>query len=151
MGDARAVDLASMTPRQAADRLFERVMRTLSAGDTAQARAFLPMALAAYQRVPELDIDAHYHLGTLHLFAEDPIAARAEADTILAADPNHLFGLFVAAQAEKMQGNSAVARDLYQRFLEAYPTEAQRALSEYQAHQLALEGMRAEAAAFTAE
>ena len=151
MGDARAVDLASMTPHQAAERLFNRVMRALSAGDTAQARTFVPMALAAYQRVPDLDIDARYHLGTLHLLAEDPTAARAEADTILTADPNHLFGLFVAAQAEQAQGDQAAARELYQRFLEVYPAEAQRGLAEYQAHQSALDGMRADAEVFAAQ
>ncbi len=145
-GDPRAVDLASMTPREAADRLFDRVMRTLSQGDSAGARQFVPMALAAYERAGQPDTDARYHLGALHMVGGNPVAARAQADTILASNPQHLFGLFTAAQAEQDQGNTAEARALYRRFLDAYDTEVARGLPEYQAHQVALPGMRAEAA-----
>lgn len=140
-----AVDLSSMTPREAADRLFNRVMQSVSAGDTAQARTFLPMAIAAYQRVPELDTDGHYHLAVLHLVGSNAQAARAEANAILARDPQHLFGLFTAAQAEQAMGNAARARELYERFLAAYDTEVQRELPEYQHHQQALGPMREEA------
>ncbi len=148
--DAQAVDLSSMTPREAADRLFDRIMRSVSAGDTAQARAFLPMAFGAYERVGELDADARYHLGVLHLLAGEPASARAEADAILAADPTHLFGLFTAAQAERDLGNTESARNHYRRFLEVYAAEIERNLPEYQAHMPALPQMRAEAQAFAA-
>jgi tetratricopeptide (TPR) repeat protein len=144
-GDPRNIDLASMTPREAADRLFDRVMRSISTGDTAQARTFLPMALGAYERVPELDADARYHLGTLHLLAGDPRAARAQADTMLTATPNHLFGLFVAAKAAQEQGNAQQATTLYQRFLDAYDAEVASKLPEYEAHAPALPQMRTEA------
>ncbi len=147
-GDARSVDLASMTPREQADRLFDRVMRDASSGDSAQARAFLPMALAAYDRVDPLDADARYHLGVLELLGGDPAAARAQADTILTADPTHLFGLYVAAGAEQARGNRAEAQNLYQRLLDSYATETARNLPEYQAHQPALPGMRAAAQQF---
>lgn len=145
-GDARAVDLSSMTPRQAADRLFERVMRLVEGGDTAQARTFLPMALAAYDRVEEVDADARYHLAVLHLFGGDPAAARAQADSILAGTPTHLFGLYTAARAEQDLGNSAAAQALYQQFLDVYDAEVAAARSEYQAHEPAMPGMRQEAA-----
>lgn len=144
------VDLASMSPREAADRLFDRVMRTVSTGDSAQARMFLPMALDAYRMAGDLDADARYHLGVLHLLNGDPAAARAEADAVLSTDPSHLFGLFVAAQAEQDLGNPDAARTLYRRFQEVYPTEVERSLPEYQAHMQALPGMRAEAQAFIA-
>ncbi|HEX2092131.1 MAG TPA: zinc ribbon domain-containing protein [Longimicrobiaceae bacterium] len=144
-GNPGAVDLSSMTPREAADRLFNRVMQSASAGDTAQARSFLPMAIAAYGRVPELDTDGHYHLAVLHLVGGDTQAARAEANAILARDPQHLFGLFTAAQAERAMGNQARARELFQRFLDAYDTESQRELPEYRDHAQALGPMRQEA------
>ncbi len=147
-GDPGAVDLASMSPREAADRLFDRIMRSVSMADTAQARAFLPMAFGAYERVPELDNDARYHLGVLHLINDDPAAARAQADTILAAEPAHLFGLFTAAQAARNAGNTQEAGVLFQRFLDNYATEIGRDLPEYEAHQRAFPEMRAEAQAF---
>jgi hypothetical protein len=146
-GDPGAVDLSSMTPEEAADRLFDRVMRLASAGDSAQARTFVPMALGAYERVGELNDDARYHVGVLHLLGGDAAAARAQADTILASEPNHLLALFTAAQAEQARGNGAAARELFQRFLDAYPREIARDLPEYQAHAAALPEMRAQAQA----
>lgn len=145
-GDARSVDIASMTPRERADRLFDRVMRNLSQGDSTGARQFVPMALAAYDMAGQPDTDARYHIGALHMVAGDPAAARAQADTILASNPRHLFGLFTAAQAEQERGNTEEVRALYRRFLDAYDAEIARGLPEYQAHQPALPGMRAEAA-----
>ena len=42
-------DLASMTPREQFDRLYNRVMQASEQGDTATANRFSPMALQAYQ------------------------------------------------------------------------------------------------------
>lgn len=144
-GNPAGVDLSSMTPREAADRLFNRVMQSVSSGDTAQARTFLPMAIAAYGRVGQLDTDGRYHLAVLHLANNDPQSARAEANAILAVEPRHLFGLITAAEAETKLGNRARARDLYQRFLSSFETERTRDLLEYRDHQQALEPMRQEA------
>lgn len=144
-GDPSRVDLASMTPREAADRLFNRVMQNVSSGDTAQARQFLPMALMAYQRVPDIDLDGRYHLAVLQLVNNDPQSARAQADTILAAEANHLYGLFTAAQAEQAMGNQSAARDLFQRFLANFDTEVDRDRPEYRDHAQVLPAMREEA------
>jgi hypothetical protein len=145
VGDPSQVDIASMTPRERADRLYDRVMRLASAGDSAQARTFLPMALAAYQMVPEIDADARYHLGVLALMAGDAAGARAQADTLLAASPDHLFGLYNAAEAERLRGNEAAARQLLQRFLAVYDEEVAKGLPEYSDHAPALDAMRQEA------
>jgi hypothetical protein len=144
-GGPGGIDLASMSAREAADRLFDRIMRSAAAGDSAEARRFVPMGLGAYERVEEMDLDAHYHVGVLQLLAGDAAAARAAADVILAAEPNHLFGLFTAAQAAQMLGREAEARSFFQRFLDRYPTEIVRDLQEYSAHAPALPEMRAEA------
>jgi hypothetical protein len=140
------VDLASMTPREAADRLFNRVMQYVSEGDTAQARQFLPMALAAYERAGELDRDGHYHVAVLQLVNENPRVARAHADTILSDEPNHLFGLATAAQAERAMGNQGEAEAFYRRLLEVYDEEAARSLPEYDDHRAVIPAVRAEAA-----
>jgi hypothetical protein len=144
-GGAAAVDLASMTPREAADRLFNRVMTAVSEGDTAEAERFVPMAVQAYGMAGPLDSDGRYHLAALHLVARDWGAARAQADTILASDERHLFGLFTAAKAAEGAGDAAGAQALFRRFLEAYPTQAGRDLPEYRDHQQGLPAMRQEA------
>lgn len=148
VGDARAVDLASMTPREAADRLFNRVMENVSAGDSAQATQFLPMAIAAYRRVPSLDVDGRYHLAVLHLASSDAAAAGAQADSIRAADPDHLFGLYAAARAARDAGDADAARARYREFLDRYDAQLQRQLPEYADHAAAMPGMKAEAEAF---
>ena len=139
-----AVDLASMSPRERADRLFNRVMEELSNGNAEQARFFVPMAVQAYGMVPERNNDLHYHLGELYLVEGNPDAARAQADTILAAEPGHLLGLFGAAQAEKDR-NPAAAAALFQRFLDGYAEQMGRDLPEYREHIQGLPAMRAEA------
>jgi Double zinc ribbon len=144
-GNPAAVDLSQMTPREAADRLFNRVMTAAGSGDTAQAQRFMPMAILAYQRVDSLDADGRYHLAALHLVAHDYAAARAQADTILAGSPTHLFGLFSAAEAEWGRGNTAAARALYQRFIRAYDAEVAKRLPEYEEHSQGLPAMRAQA------
>ena len=146
-GDARSVDLASMTPRERADNLFNRVMQNVSSGDSTQARFFMPMAIAAYEDVPELDADGHYHMAVLHLAAGDPAAARARADSILADAPEHLFGLFTAAQAEQALGNTGAARALYARFNESFDAEMALGRAEYGEHQAVMPMMRQEASA----
>lgn len=144
-GDASSVDLSTMSPREQADALFNRVMQNVSAGDSTQARFFLPMAISAYGAVPELDADGHYHVAVLHLAGGDPAAARASADSILAIAPNHLFGLFTAAQAEQGLGNTAAARELYSRFSDSFDAEVALGRTEYSEHEAVMPMMREEA------
>jgi tetratricopeptide (TPR) repeat protein len=103
------------------------------------------MAISAYEQVEELDQDGHYHLGVLHLVNGDPAAAKREADTILARDPDHLFGLFTAAQAEQGLGRTEEARSFFSRFLERYDAERARNLPEYMEHDRAFPAMLEEA------
>lgn len=143
--DPSQVDLSSMTPRERADRLFNRVMEGMSGGDTTRIGFFTDMAIQAYAAVPERNADLYYHLGELYRVKGDVDGARAQADTILAMDPNHLFGLFGAATTEQARGNDAQARAFYQRFLDGYAAQVARNLPEYQEHQQGLPAMRAAA------
>lgn len=143
--DPASVDLSSMSPRERADRLFNRVMEGMSGGDTTRIAFFTDMAIQAYGMVPERNADLHYHLGELYRVKGDMDAARAQADSIIAADPQHLFGLFGAANAEQTRGNTAEAKALFQRFLDGYAAQIARDLPEYREHQQGLPAMRAEA------
>jgi len=138
-----APDISQMTPRERADRLFNRVMQATSTGDSAQARTFAPMAIAAYGMLPERSSDDHYHVAALQIVAGDPAAARAHADTVLQANANHLLALFTAGEAEQARGNAAEARRMLSRFLAAYPEESVRQdVPEYRDHAQALPIMR---------
>jgi hypothetical protein len=141
-GPASAVDLASMSPREAADRLYNRVMTSVSAGDTASALGFLDMAITAYQQVSPLDADAHYHLALLHGVAGDPEGVRREAEAILALRGTHLFGLGTLLELERSAGNAARARALAERILEVYAAERAAGLREYEEHELAVRAMQ---------
>ncbi|MGH7457788.1 MAG: zinc-ribbon domain-containing protein [Longimicrobiaceae bacterium] len=143
-GDAGSVDLSRMSAEEAAERLFNRVMDHATSSDTAEVRAFLPMAIAAHQRVPAAERDAYlrYHHAVLLQLAGDPGTALAQADTILAAHPYHLFGLFVAGESAEMMGDYAGARASYRAFLDAYPDQIASVRPEYQRHRSGLERMR---------
>jgi hypothetical protein len=133
------------TPREQADRLFNRIMTEQENGDTAQAKFFVPMAVQAYQMAGELDADGLYHLSLLHNIGGDGAAALQTAERILATSPNHLLALSAAAQAARTSDNSAAAREYYQRFIGAYDAESKTTKPEYQDHSNMLPQLRAEA------
>lgn len=137
------------TPREQADRLFDRIMTAAAGGDTIEARRFTPMAISAYGMASPLDADGLYHLAAVHLVAGDPASARATAEQILARNANHLLGLAVAGEAALQGGDSAAAGDYYARLLAAYDEEAARGLPEYEAHARSLPEFRAAAQRIT--
>jgi len=145
LGPAPQVDLSSMTPREAADRLFDRVMRAASAGDLAQVQQFLPMAVAAYERAEPLDLDGRFHLAVLLTEGLRNEEALAVAEEGLAEDENHLLLLAAAADAAGQLGDTAKARTYYERLLARWDDEVARDLEEYQAHQGLLPNIKEQA------
>ena len=135
------VDLGSMSPRQAADRLFDRVMREDEAGNEAQAQQFATMAIQAYGMLPpaEIDLDARFHLGLLNLVLDDPDAADQEADLMLAVDSQHLLALSLKARAAGLRGDTAAQQAAYTMFLDALPAGLTAGNPEYAMHDNMLE------------
>lgn len=127
-------DISSMTPIEAADRLFERVMTATSAGDSAQAQAFLPMAIAAYQRARPLNLDGLFHLSMLNRTAMNLEAALDAALEILEQDPDHLLGLAAAAEAAIELGEPDEAEKHYRHLLDVYDEQMALQREEYIAH-----------------
>jgi len=144
-GTGTLPDIANMTPREAADRLFDRVMRADAAGDANEAQTFLPMAIAAHDRARPLDLDGLFHLALLHQTGADHAAAMAIAGEILARDPDYLLGLAVAAESSAAVGDSAAALDYHNRFLDAYDAQLALKLEEYEIHTPTLDAARASA------
>ncbi|HEX6133961.1 MAG TPA: zinc-ribbon domain-containing protein [Longimicrobiales bacterium] len=130
------------TPRENADRLFERVMTAHERGDTAEALRFAPMAVQAYDMAAPLDDDGLFHLATIHVVAGNYDAARTTAERILTGSPDHLLGLAVAGEAAELANDAAAARSYYRRFLDAYDSEMARGLPEYQNHARTLPELR---------
>ena len=143
-------DLSTMTPREAADRLFNRVMTYVSQGDSASAQAFLPMAISAYDQARPLDHDGLFHLSLLNRTAMNLEDALANAEEVLEEDPSHLLALTAAAEAAADLGRADEAAGYYRRVLDAYEAEMARGLPEYADHSVFLQSVRGEAEAFLA-
>jgi Double zinc ribbon len=122
------------TPREQADRLFNRIMQERSAGNEEQAKFFVPMATQAYQASAPLDDDGLYHLSLIQAVGGDFAASAATANSILRNSPNHLLGLAALAEADTGAGDSAGARQAWQRFLDHLAEEKAKDLEEYRDH-----------------
>jgi len=135
-------DLSQMSPREAFNRLFTRVMTASEQGDTAQANRFMPMALMAYRNLPEVDIDARYDVALIHLHAGDIAAARALADTIQAERSKHLFGFVLRAAIARFDGKPDAAKAAYRQYLAVADEELRANRPEYDAHRSMLDSFR---------
>jgi len=147
----RPPDLSSMTPREAADRLYNRVMRAVAVDDSTEAGTFLPMAIAAFELAEPLDTDGKFHVVLLQLTGQFNAEALEGAEEILSEHPNHLLGLAMAGDASLALGDSASARGYYGRWLDAYETETSKDLLEYRDHSTMFPEMQAKAEALGRE
>ena len=131
-----------MSPRQAADRLFNRVMAASENGDTAEALQFAPMAIQAYDNLGTLDNDARYHVALLHITAGDIKNARVQVDMLRLSSPNHLLAFMLEHQITERGGNKDSAAQAYKAFLAAYDAEIAMGREEYQDHMKTIERFR---------
>ncbi|MFW6039669.1 MAG: hypothetical protein ACOC9N_01165 [Gemmatimonadota bacterium] len=134
--DPGSVDLSDMSGREAADRLFDRAMRTAASGDTANARFFARMGLQAYEGVPptEVDADARFHVGMLALLAGDRDAARSAADAILSDVPGHLLGWILRGRVAEAAGDDGALAEARDGFRAAFDAERGAGRSGYDEH-----------------
>jgi hypothetical protein len=128
------VDLSQLTPRDAADRLFNRVMQANEMGIRDTAVMFATMAVQAYGMLDAIDDDARFHLGLIQLVAGNPDAALAQADTIAANTPTHLFAAMLRADAARAAGDSAAARRAEDTYLQNFDAELAAARPGYEHH-----------------
>ncbi|NJD18931.1 MAG: hypothetical protein FIA95_06565 [Gemmatimonadetes bacterium] len=108
-------------------------MRTISAGDTAGALGFQPMAVQAFEMVGALDLDGMFHLALLQQLT-DPAAALATAKRMLESEPDHVLGLGMAGEASSAMGDQEAARGYFEHLLRVYDVQFARSLVEYDAH-----------------
>ncbi|HEV8445824.1 MAG TPA: zinc ribbon domain-containing protein [Gemmatimonadaceae bacterium] len=128
-------DLSSMTPEDAAARLYDRVMSLHERGRADSVQIFAPMAMQAYEMLGKLNLDQRYDLGRIAAVAGDSATARAQADTILAQHPNHLLGLILAGNAARMRHDAAAEKSFHDKLVAAAPAERAKQLTEYTTHE----------------
>lgn len=119
-GMISADELASMPPREAADRLFDRAMREHEGGGD-RGEFFGQMAIDAYLGLPpgELDADARFHVGLLQLMLGNPEGARSESEALLSENPRQLYGLLLGSRAAAIGGDAEGAAAYLQRLRDA--------------------------------
>lgn len=135
-------DLSRMSPREAADRLFNRVMTASESGNTEEALRFAPMAIQAYDRVGTLDNDARYHVALLHLTVNNSKNARVQIDLLRKSVPKHLLAYMLEHQIAEHSGTQDSAARAIKDFLAAYDTEIAAGRAEYQDHLNSIERFR---------
>lgn len=143
---ARAPDISSMSPRERANRLYDRIMSLHEQGKTDSVQFMaLNMFIPQLRSMEPLDAHLRYDLGRVAEVAGAVDVAMAQADTILRAHPNHLLGLILASRAARMNGDETAALAFDRRVLAAERTERAKQLEEYTAHAADIDSALAEA------
>jgi len=134
-----------MTPRERADRLFDRIMTAAEQGDSSQMRFFRPMAIQAYGMLGAPNPHIRYDVGMIHAVTGDGAAALAQADSIERAEPTNLLASLIRGTVATMRGDSAALRRTYQTFLDRYDRENALGRDGYVQHATAINAFRDEA------
>src|SRR5689334_15545488 len=131
----RAPDISNMSPQERADRLYNRVMTLATEGETDSVQFFAPMALIAYRDLAPFNADERYDMGRIGEVAGALPFAKAQADSILLANPNHLLGLILEARLATIAGDSAELHSYERRLISAEKAEKAANRDEYTRHQ----------------
>ncbi|HET9635044.1 MAG TPA: zinc ribbon domain-containing protein [Gemmatimonadaceae bacterium] len=131
----RAPDISSMSPQERADRLYNRVMTLATEGKVDSVQFFAPMALIAYRDLAPFNADERYDMGRIGEVAGALPFAKAQADSILLANPNHLLGLILEARLATIAGDTTQLRAYERRLLAAEKPELATKRDEYTRHQ----------------
>jgi hypothetical protein len=131
----RAPDISSMSPQERADRLYNRVMTLATEGKVDSVQFFAPMALIAYRDLAPFNADERYDMGRIGEVAGALPFAKAQADSILLANPNHLLGLILEARLATITGDTTQLRAYERRLLAAEKRELANKREEYTRHQ----------------
>jgi hypothetical protein len=127
----RAPDISNLSPQERADRLY--TLATEGKADSVQ--FFAPMAVQSYLLLSPLNADQRYDLGRIGEVAGALPLAKAQADSILLANPNHLLGLILEARLATIAGDTAQLHSYERRLIAAEKSETARKREEYLRHQ----------------
>jgi hypothetical protein len=131
----RAPDISNLSPQERADRLYNKMMTLATEGKADSVQFFAPMALTAYQMLAPLNADQRYDMGRIGEVVGALPLAKAQADSILVANPNHLLGLILEARLATIAGDTAQLHSYERRLIAAEKSETARKREEYLRHQ----------------
>lgn len=131
----RGPDIANMSPQERADRLFDKVMTLVTEGKSDSVQFFAPMAIVSFEALQPLDAHRRFDLGLIAVVSGDAELARAQADTILAAQPTHLLGLILGMRAAGLQRDTTARADFARRLSASLVSERAKRLQEYIDHE----------------
>lgn len=135
-------DLSAMSPREAADRLFNRVMMAEEQGNADEVAQFAPMAAAAYDRLEDLDPDALYHVGLIHTAQGDAESAWNAVERLRTIVPGHLLASLLEHRLAMGQNDSKRAERAVERFKADYDEEIKIDRLEYRDHRRSIDQFR---------
>jgi hypothetical protein len=144
-GGGAAPNIANMSPSERASRLYVRVMEYAEAGKVDSVATFAPMVLAAHEMIPNISPDERYHFGRVAEVVGAADIAKAQADTILQANPKSLLGLLLGARAARMEKNEAAAKKFDTRLLAALTAELATNNEDYGTHRAEIDRAVADA------
>ena len=144
-GAVRAPDISAMSPRERADRLYDRVMRQASEGKTDSAAFFATMAAQAYEMLGPLDDDLKYDYGRMAEMSGNLALAQKQSDAILASSPTHLLGLILGARVAQLENNAAARKRYNTKLLAVEASERAKNVEEYTRHKGDIDAAIAEA------
>ena len=131
----RAPDISNMSPQERADRLYNRVMTLATEGKVDSVQFFAPMALIAYRDLAPFNADERYDMGRIGEVAGALPFAKAQADSILLANPDHLLGLILEARLATIAGDTTQLRAYERKLLTAEKGELAAKREEYARHE----------------
>ena len=131
----RAPDISNMSPQERADRLYNRVMTLATEGKVDSVQFFAPMALIAYRDLAPFNADERYDMGRIGEVAGALPFAKAQADSILLANPNHLLGLILEARLATIAGDTTRLRSYERKLIGSEKSELAAKREEYERHQ----------------
>ena len=131
----RAPDISNLSPQERADRLYNRVMLLASQGKIDSVQFFAPMALQAYIMLAPLNADQRYDMGRIGEVVGALPLAKAQADSILRENPNHLLGLILEARLATLAGDTTQLHSYERRLIAAQKAELAKKRDEYVRHQ----------------
>ncbi len=138
-GAGPASDISNLSPSDRANRLYQRLMTYVENGDVDSVAFFAPMALAAHEMIENPTPDERYHFGRLAEVSGSSEVVRAQADTILMANPDDLLGLMLAGSAARMEGDTAGADRFDSRLLSALNAQLAVNRDDYQMHRVEID------------
>lgn len=97
------------------------------------------MAIQAYQMLGELDADAMYHVGLIHIVRGETDEALAQAAALEAEVPNHLLATLLRHSVATAVGDNDAAQAAYRDFLAHYESEIAVARPEYDVHRSSID------------